>query len=311
MKREPLVWREKYRPGTISECILPDRLKTTFQTYVDKKEIPDLLLYGAPGMGKTTVAKALCKQVGCDYIVIPGSEDNGIDVLRTTIRSYASTISLSGGRKVVIIDEADYLNANSLQPALRTALEEFTKNCSFIFTCNNQNRIIPALRSRFAEVEFKLLAKEKAEMAKQLLAALEIILCQEGIAYKKNIVIEVIKKYFPNYRKVITELQKYSVTGSIDEGLLTQIVDVDIKELMGYLKNKDFTNVKKWTVKNSPGPIYENLCENIQKFLKDSSIPALILILSKYQYQHSMCADGELQLLACFVEIMLEMEWKD
>jgi DNA polymerase III delta prime subunit len=309
MKREAIVWREKYRPKTVKECILPERLKATFQKYVDDKAIPDLLLYGGAGVGKTTIAKALCNEVGCDYIVINGSEDNGIDVLRTTIRSYASTMSMSGGRKVIIVDEADYMNANSLQPALRSALEEFTKNCSFIFTCNNVKRIIDPLRGRFPEIEFKLKSTEKVDMAKQFLKKVEEILVLENITYKREVLIEFIKKYFPNYRKILTELQRYSVNGSVDEGILAQIVDVDIKDLVGFLKDKDFSKVKKWTVLNTdndPNSIYRQIYDGISKYVKPETVPAVILILAKYQYQSAFACDAEIQLLACLTEIMLE-----
>ncbi len=307
-----MIWVEEYRPHTVNDCILPKRIKDTFQEYVNKKEIPNLLLSGTAGVGKTTVAKAVCDEIGCDYIVINGSDESGIDTLRTKIRGYASSVSLAGGRKVIIIDEADYMNANSLQPALRGAIEEFVVNCSFIFTCNFKNRIIEPLHSRCASIDFKLNKDEKAEMAKQLLDRVCYILDTEKVKYKKQVVAALIMKYFPDYRKTINELQRYSVSGSIDEGILATIVDVDIKDLIEHLRAKDYKAVNKWVKQNSdndPNRIYTRIYESLSQYLKPQTIPEIIVTLAKYQYQAAFVVNGELNLLACLVEIMVSAEF--
>ena len=217
------LWVEEFRPAKVQDCILPDSIKATFQSYVDKQDIPNLLLSGGPGSGKTTVAKAMCNEVGCDYMVINGSNENGIDTFRTKILTYASSMSLAGGRKVIIIDEADYLNPNSIQPALRNALDEFSTNCTFIFTCNYPTKIIEPLHSRCAVVDFKLKGEEKTEMANQFFKRIKVILDAEGITYDFKVLVEVLKKYFPDFRRTINELQRYSQFGKIDLGLLSQL----------------------------------------------------------------------------------------
>jgi DNA polymerase III delta prime subunit len=311
-ENDSFIWSEKYRPNTIEDCILPETVKNTFKEFVKKGEIINLLLSGNSGTGKTTVAKALCKELGCDYIIINGSEESGIDTLRTKIRQYASSVSLSGGRKVIIIDEADYMNANSLQPALRGAIEEFASNASFIFTCNFKNRIIDAIQGRCTTIDFALTAKEKMLMATQFLSRLKYILKNENIEYDEEVLIPLILKYFPNYRKTINELQKYSSSGKIDSGILAQIVDVDLKDLILYMKEKDFSKTKEWVSRNSdndPSRIYRRIYDGLIKQLKSHSVPQLVLILAKYQYQHAFVADGEINLLACMVEILLECEF--
>lgn len=311
-ENDSFIWSEKYRPNTIEDCILPEAVKNTFKEFVKKGEIINLLLSGNSGTGKTTVAKALCKELGCDYIIINGSEESGIDTLRTKIRQYASSVSLSGGRKVIIIDEADYMNANSLQPALRGAIEEFASNASFIFTCNFKNRIIDAIQGRCTTIDFTLTAKEKMLMATQFLSRLKYILKNENIEYDEEVLIPLILKYFPNYRKTINELQKYSSSGRIDSGILAQIVDVDLKDLILYMKEKDFSKTKEWVSRNSdndPSRIYRRIYDGLIKQLKSHSVPQLVLILAKYQYQHAFVADGEINLLACMVEILLECEF--
>ena len=309
---EHLLWVEKYRPKTIQDCILPDAIKSTFQEYVNRKEIPNLLLSGSAGVGKTTIAKALCNEVGCDYIVINGSDESGIDVLRTKIKNYASSVSLAGGRKVVIIDEADYLNPNSTQPALRGAIEEFSSNCSFIFTCNYKNRIIDPIHSRCSVVDFKINGS-KAKMAAQFFKRVEWILEQENITYSKDVVAAVITKHFPDNRRVLNELQRYSVSGTIDSGILSNVADIQLDTLITALKSKDFGSTRKWVtanLDNDPVKIYRKLYDTLYEVLKPQSVPQLVLILAKYQYQAAFVADHEINMVACLTEIMVDCEFK-
>jgi DNA polymerase III delta prime subunit len=306
-----LLWVEKYRPHNIQDCILPESIKATFQEYVDRKEIPNLLLSGSAGVGKTTVAKALCDQVGCDYIVINGSDESGIDVLRNKITNYASSVSLTGGRKVVIIDEADYLNPNSTQPALRGAIEEFASNCSFIFTCNFKNRILAPIHSRCTVIDFKVNGN-KAKLATQFMKRVEWILDEEKITYDKKVVAAVITKYFPDNRRILNELQRYGISGTIDSGILASVADVQIDELITSLKQKDFTSSRKWVTNNldnDPALIYRKIYDSMYDFLKPNSIPQVVLILAKYQYQAAFCADQEINLVACLTELMVECEF--
>jgi DNA polymerase III delta prime subunit len=309
---EHLLWVEKYRPAKVEDCILPDSIKTTFLDYVARKEIPNLLLSGSAGVGKTTIAKALCEEVGCDYIIINGSDESGIDVLRTKIKNYASSVSLAGGRKVVIIDEADYLNPNSTQPALRGAIEEFSSNCSFIFTCNFKNRIIDPIHSRCSVIDFKINGS-KAKMAASFFKRVEWILEKEGITYDKEVVAAVITKHFPDNRRILNELQRYSVSGTIDKGILSNIADVQLGTLVTALKEKDFASTRKWVTSNldnDPVKIYRKLYESLYEVLKPQSVPQLVLILAKYQYQAAFVADHEINMVACLTEIMVDCEFK-
>ena len=309
---EHLLWVEKYRPSKVEDCILPDAIKTTFQEYVNRREIPNLLLSGSAGVGKTTIAKALCEEVGCDYIIINGSDESGIDVLRNKIKNYASSVSLMGGRKVVIIDEADYLNPNSTQPAMRGAIEEFASNCSFIFTCNFKNRIIDPIHSRCTVIDFKING-QKAKMAAQFFKRVEWILEQEGVAYDKEVVAAIITKHFPDNRRVLNELQRYAVGGTIDKGILSSVADIQLADLLTALKWKDFAAARKWitnNLDNDPARIFRKLYDSLYEPLKPGSVPQLVLILAKYQYQAAFVADAEINLIACLTEIMVDCEFK-
>jgi DNA polymerase III delta prime subunit len=309
---EHLLWVEKYRPARIEDCILPDGIKETFQEFVKRKEIPNLLLSGTAGVGKTTVAKALCNEVGCDYIIINGSDESGIDVLRNKIKNYASSVSLMGGRKVVIIDEADYLNPNSTQPALRGAIEEFASNCSFIFTCNFKNRIIDPIHSRCSVIDFKINGS-KPKLAAQFFKRVENILSQEGVTYDKEVVAAVITKHFPDNRRILNELQRYSVAGTIDKGILASVSDIQLADLLRALKEKDFASARKWVTNNldnDPARIFRKLYDSLYESLKPQSVPQLVLILAKYQYQAAFVADSEINLIACLTEIMVDCEFK-
>jgi DNA polymerase III delta prime subunit len=309
---ESFLWVEKYRPKTIEECILPDRIKTLFQQISLEGRIPNMILSGGPGMGKTTVAKALCNEVGCDFLMINGSEESGIDVLRTKIRGYASTVSFDGKRKVVILDEADYLNPQSTQPALRSFIEEFEKHCSFIMTCNYINRIIEPLHSRCQTVDFRINKEEKLNVGSNFGKRLYTILDQEKVDYDKKVVAEVLMKHFPDYRRVLNELQKYSKYGNIDSGILSQVSELDLSELMKYMKDKKFNEVRKWVVNNldnDPQKIYRKIYDVAEKHIQTSSIPQLVLILADSQYKSAFAADHELNLVACLVEIMVECQF--
>jgi len=309
---EHLLWTEKYRPQTIEDCILPKRLKEVFQQYASQKQIPNLLLTGSAGVGKTTVAKALCQEAGCDYLVINGSDESGIDTFRVKIKNYASSMSFTGGRKVIIIDEADYLNPNSTQPALRNAIEEFASNCSFIFTCNYKNRIIEPLHSRCAVVEFGLKNGEKQKMALEFLKRTESILQSEKVEFDKKVVAELVTKHFPDFRRVINELQRYSQLGKIDVGVLAQVADVSITEIVKYIQDKDFGAVRKWVATNEidSTTFFRKLYDNLYDFLKPHSIPQVILILADYQYKQAFVVDQEINIVACLIQIMAEGDFK-
>lgn len=309
---EKLLWVEAYRPQTISDCILPERLKKPFQEYVNQKNIPNLILSGGAGVGKTTVAKALCEEVGCDYMIINGSDESGIDVFRNKIKTYASSMSFSGGRKVIIIDEADYLNPNSTQPALRNAIEEFSDNCSFIFTCNFKQRIIDPLHSRCAVIDFALKGNEKTQMAGQFFKRLQSILKNENVEYDDKVLVELVKKHFPDFRRTINELQRYSKFGKIDVNILTQIGDVAISEIVKFLKDKDFRSIRTWVASNDVDPttLYRKLYDALYEVLQPSSIPQAVIILADYQYKQAFVADSEINVVACLTELMVGCEFK-
>ena len=306
-----LLWTEAHRPKTIEECILPDRLKKPFQEYVNSEKIPHLLLSGGAGVGKTTVAKAMCNQIDADYIMINGSDESGIDVFRTKIKDFASSMSFTGGRKVIIIDEADYLNPNSTQPALRNAMEEFASYCSFIFTCNFKNRIIDPLHSRCAVVDFTLKNDEKTKMAGQFFKRIQTILQSEKVEYEDKVIAELIKKHFPDFRRILNELQRYSQFGKIDVGILAQIGDVSIAEITKHLKNKDFGAIRKWvaTADFDAATLYRKLYDNLYEVLQPQSIPQAVIILADYQYKQAFVADAEINTVACLTELMVSVEF--
>lgn len=307
-----VLWCEKYRPKTVQECILPDDLKNTFQQYVDRKEIPNLLLCGTAGVGKTTIAKALCEEVGCDYLMINGSDEGNIDTFRYKIKNYGSTMSFTGAKKVIIIDEADYLNPNSTQPAMRRAIEELAHNCTFIMTCNYKHRIIEPLHSRCAVVEFRLRKEDRPKMAKQFMERATQILDSESVPYDGKVLAEVIMKYFPDYRRVLNELQRYSVSGKIDVGILQSVADITITTLVKALKEKNFGEVRKWAADNGyddSAKIFRKIYDNLYEILNKNSIPQAVLILAKYQFQSAFVTDQELNLVACLTEMMVELEF--
>ena len=310
---DQVLFVEKYRPKTIADCILPEQLKNTFQQYVDKKEIPNLIFAGSAGVGKTTVAKAMCDEIGADYIMINGSDESGIDTLRTKIKGFASTVSLIGGRKVIIIDEADYLNPNSTQPAFRGVIEEFASNCSFIFTCNYKNRIIQPIHSRCSVIDFKLQNGQRAKMATLLLKRVKEILKIEGVDFDEKVLAEVITKYFPDYRRVLNELQRYSVSGKIDVGILSTMTDVKLNELVEGLRDKNFKEVRKWVGTNSDNDankIFREIYDKMYDILKPETIPLAVVLIGKYQYQSAFVVDQEINLMAFLTEMMIECEFK-
>ena len=308
---EHLLWTEKYRPKKIEDCILPERLKKPFQEYVNQSNIPNLLLAGGAGVGKTTVAKAMCEEIGCDYMVINGSDESGIDTFRTKIKNYASSMSLSGGRKVIIIDEADYLNPNSTQPALRNAIEEFAINCSFIFTCNYKTRIIEPLHSRCAVIDFGLKNDEKASMASQFFKRLQGVLETEKVEFDDKVIAELVKKHFPDFRRVLNELQRYSQFGKIDTGVLAQIGNIQIDQIVKYIKDKDFAAIRKWVASNDldPNTIFRQIYDSLYDNMKPQSIPQAVLIIADYQYKNAFVADPEINLVACLTELMANCEY--
>ena len=308
---EHLLWTEKYRPKKIEDCILPERLKKPFQEYVNQSNIPNLLLAGGAGVGKTTVAKAMCEEIGCDYMVINGSDESGIDTFRTKIKNYASSMSLSGGRKVIIIDEADYLNPNSTQPALRNAIEEFAINCSFIFTCNYKTRIIEPLHSRCAVIDFGLKNDEKASMASQFFKRLQGVLETEKVEFDDKVIAELVKKHFPDFRRVLNELQRYSQFGKIDVGILAQIGNVQLQEIVKHIKAKDFGAIRKWVATSDldANGVFRQIYDSLYDFMKPHSIPQAVLIIADYQYKNAFVADTEINLVACLTELMANCEY--
>ena len=310
------LWVEKYRPKKISDCILSEDLKNTFSKFLDSKELPNLLLSGTAGTGKTTVARALCDELGVDSIIINGSDEGRhIDTLRTTIKNFASSVSLDGNsnHKVVIIDEADYMNPDSVQPALRNFIETFYKNCRFIFTCNFKNKIIPALHSRCTVIDFRITNGQKVKTATAFMNRLGDILKQEHIEYDKKVIAELIQRHYPDFRRTINELQRYSVRGKIDSGILVSLPDINNKELVKLLKEKRFTDMRKWVVQNldkEPSSLFSSIYEILYKNLQPQSVPAAVLTIADYQYKSAFVADHEINMVACLTQIMAECKFK-
>jgi len=311
---EQFLWVEKYRPQKIDDCILPESLKKTFKDYVAQGELPHFLLCGTAGVGKTTIAKALCNEIGAEYVILNGSDTGGhIDTLRTTIKGFATSVSLTDAKKVIILDEADYLQANSTQPALRNYMEEFSANCRFIFTANYKNRIIEPIHSRCAVIEFKIDSKEKQEIAAAFFKRATAILRQENIEFDPKVVAELITKHFPDYRRILNEMQRYSVSGKIDSGILVNMSEESFKGLIKLMKDKDFTEVRKWVAKNSDADttaLFRELYDNASVNMDVNSIPPMVLILADYQYKAAFVADHELNIMAALTEIMAQCKFK-
>jgi len=313
MIRDEYLWVEKYRPKTIEDCVLPANLKKTFQQFVNDGNIPNLLLSGRAGVGKTTVAKAMLNELDCDSVIINGSLHGNIDTLRNDIMSFASTVSLTGGRKYVILDEADYLNPTSTQPALRNFMEEFSINCGFILTCNFKNRIIDPLHSRCSVVEFKIDNKDKPKLASEFYRRTIDILCAEGVTFDEKVLASLITKYFPDWRRVLNELQRYSATGKIDSGILTSFSDESFKDLVKHMKAKSFSDVRRWVGENSDvdqTSMFRKFYDYASEVIATASVPQLVLILAEYQYKAAFVADQEINMAACFTEVMVECQFK-
>ena len=313
MANNDFLWVEKYRPRKIDDCILPQSIKNTFKDILKSGELPNMMFSGTAGVGKTTVARALCNELDLDHIVINGSEEGNIDTLRGKIKQFASTVSLHGGVKVVILDEADYLNPQSTQPALRGFIEEFSRNCRFILTCNFKNRIIEPLHSRCSVYEFAIPNAEKPKVAAQFFKRLVDILNAEGVTNDPKAVAALVEKHFPDWRRVINECQRYSISGKIDAGVLVNMSEDNIKVLMKALKDKDFKTMRKWVVDNidtEPQAIFRKIYDTMYDYMKPDCIPNVVVTLAEYQYKNAFVADHELNVVACMTELMVNAEFK-
>jgi len=311
-KTNEVLWVEKYRPQNIEDTILPETMKNTFRKFVNDENVPNLLLTGGPGVGKTTIAKAMLDEMGCDYIVKNGSLNVNIDTLRYDISTYASAVSLGGGRKYVIFDEADYLNAASVQPALRNFIEEYSANCGFIFTCNFKNRIISPLRSRLSEVDFSIEQTERPALAMQFFKRVRSILENENVEYDPKVVAKVIEKHFPDFRRVLTELQSYAASGKIDEGIFVNLKQESMDELYNLLKAKDFTNMRKWVATNSDqdmNEMFRRIYDMMQERVEFKTQPGFVVTLADYMYKANFVADQEVNMVAFLTEVMIESEY--
>lgn len=306
-----MLWCEDYRPKVMSDCILPSRLITPFKKYVKTKKIPNLLLYGPAGVGKTTTALAMCDEVGCERMVVNGSDDNGVDVVRGSIRNFASSLALFGGRKVLIIDEADYLTPNA-QGAFRGIIEECENNCSFIFTCNYPRKIIEAIHSRCSCIDFTLKPEEKEMMARGFYARLIQILQEKNIEFDKQVLADVLKRFFPDFRRTLNELQMYSQFGKIDIGILAHLATTEISHIAGFLKAKDFNNLRKWVAANpiDPSDFFRKLYDSLYDIMKPGSVPQAVLTIADYQYKQAFVADPEINIMACLTELMVSCEMR-
>jgi DNA polymerase III delta prime subunit len=311
---EHYLWVEKWRPAVIEDCILPESLKKTFKEFIASGELPNFIFSGTAGTGKTTAAKALCNEIGAEYILINGSDEGrSIDTLRTTIKGFASTVSLTDAKKVVIIDEADYMNADSVQPALRSFIEEFAGNCRFIFTCNFKHRLLDALISRCVNIEFKIDTADKPKIASAFYRRVVEILNSEKVEFDPKVVAELITKHFPDYRRILNELQRYAVSGKIDSGILLNVSDESFKELFTLLKEKKFTEIRKWVGKNADlgtAHIFRGLYDKSSDNMDISTVPSMVLTLADYQYKSAFVADQEINLMAALTEIMIQCKFK-
>jgi len=306
---QEVLWVEKYRPDTVADCILPVELKATFQKFVDDGMVPNLILTGTQGVGKTSVAKAMLSQLGCDFIVVNGSLNGNIDTLRNEILNFVSSVSLTGGRKYVIIDEADYLNANSTQPAMRGFMDEFSKNAGFVFTANFPKRIIEPLHSRCSVIDFKISKSEKARLASQFFKRVQDILTAEGVEFDLAVVAEVIKKHFPDWRRVLNELQRYSSRGKIDTGILSAMSDESMLALVAMMKDKNYSGTRKWVSENLDSDqtaLFRRFYDSAYEFLTPDSVPVLVMTLAKYQHQAAFAADAEINVMGFLTEVMVE-----
>jgi DNA polymerase III delta prime subunit len=314
VKQDEFLWVEKYRPQNIEDCILPDSIKSTFKEFIAAGDMPNLLLSGTAGTGKTTIAKALCNELGYTSLVVNGSLDRNIDTLRNEIASFASTVSFDGGKKCIILDEADYLNPQSFQPALRGFIETFSKNVRFILTCNFKDKIIEPIHSRTTLIDFRTGKKEMPEIMGALMKRILNILKEESVKVEDpKIVAEVIKKHYPDIRRILNEMQRYSAGGVIDIGILANVGETDVTSLMKYLKDRDFGKMRQWVVENidaDPVRIFRTIYDNMHDYLAPSTIPQIVLLIGEYQYKQAFVQDREINLVAFLTEVMVEAEWK-
>ena len=309
-----ILWVEQYRPSTIDDLVLPENIKGTFREIISQDKIPNLILSGSAGVGKTSAAMVLCKALNCDYIIVNGSDEGRlIETLRNKLTQYCSSVSMSGGRKVVIMDEADYMTPDSVQPAMRGFMEKFSSNCSFIFTCNFKNRIIEPIHSRCAVIDYRITDTDKQKLAAEFMNRCITILTDNNIEYDGNVVAELIMKHLPDFRRVLNELQRYSVSGNIDSGILLNISDANMKELIECLKSKNFKGVRTWVVDNidnDPQKIFRKIYDHLYTSADPNTIPQIILHIAEYQYKSAFVADQEINLMACLVEIMTNAKFK-
>lgn len=305
------LWVEKYRPLTVDDCILSDEMKDTFKNFIKNKAIPNLMLTGSAGIGKTTIAKAICSEIGADYVMINASDERGIDTIRNKVKQFASTVSLTNQTKVIILDESDSMTPEA-QKAIRGVFEEFYKNCRFILTCNFKNKLIEPIHSRCSVIDFAISKKNKPILAMKLLERVEYILSMENVEYSKDVVVQLIMKYFPDFRRLLNEIQRYSVSGSIDSGILAT-TNLNVTELVGFLSGKEFTNVRKWVVDNldnESDAVYRSIYDSLYDSLEPASIPEAVVIIADYQYKSAFVSDIEINLLAALTEIMLRCSFK-